>query len=270
MLQNTSANEGEGEDCVSPSLLRRGHKSLPRLPSADEAYEYGYDDANEYNYEGFGLSPDETDKTPRGGAVVPLPSPSMDSGSGSGSRDGTVSSTHQDLVDDLNSPRTGNTIDTSMSTPPFTLSSELMPSSFNAQAPPPPSFVPSALDLPAYRLSALRHTFHRTEHSLYAQLARTPPGSLNDVRRAFLYAATGAGRRLWAWQRKHVWNSERSGGAEAGGGTATGGARSVSDQRGALGVEEPEWWGKKCHVLPGGSVVVREDDWGSIIAFTLR
>jgi 1-phosphatidylinositol-3-phosphate 5-kinase len=31
-----------------------------------------------------------------------------------------------------------------------------------------------------------------------------------------------------------------------------------------------QWWGKKWHALPGGSIIVWEDDWGSIIVFTLR
>jgi hypothetical protein len=98
----------------------------------------------------------------------------------------------------------------------------------------------------------MRHTFQRTEQTLYAQLSRTPVSSLNDVRRSFLSAARGASRRLGAWQGKHL--------------------RSVS---GGLGVEklslnEPEWWDKNCHAVPGSNVIVREDDWGSIIAFTLR
>ena len=79
-----------------------------------------------------------------------------------------------------------------------------------------------------------------------------------------MYAALGARRRLGAWQRKHVgWSV----GAGAGAAGANGGG---AGQAGELGVEEPEWWGRKCHALPGGNVIVREDDWGSIIAFTLR
>lgn len=35
------------------------------------------------------------------------------------------------------------------------------------------------------------------------------------------------------------------------------------------GGAEPEWWNSGCHAVPGGNVIVREDDWGSIIAFTL-
>jgi 1-phosphatidylinositol-3-phosphate 5-kinase len=105
---------------------------------------------------------------------------------------------------------------------------------------------------PAHLLSRLRHTFQRTEQSLYSHLARTPVSSLNDVRRAFLSAARGASRRLLAWQNKHL-------------------PPIVKEQLvGKLSIEEPEWWGKGCHPVPGGNIVVREDDWGSIIAFTMR
>lgn len=103
---------------------------------------------------------------------------------------------------------------------------------------------------PTLLLSNLRQTFHRTEQSLYSQLSRTPVTSLNDVRRAFLSSARGAERRLQAWQKKHL---VRTGKAPE-----------------KVTAEEPEWWGKTCHVVPAGNVVVREDDWGSIIAFTMR
>ncbi|KAJ7694462.1 hypothetical protein B0H14DRAFT_3530696 [Mycena olivaceomarginata] len=39
--------------------------------------------------------------------------------------------------------------------------------------------------------------FHAAEQALYAQLATTPVGALNDVWRAFMIAAKGAGRPAW-------------------------------------------------------------------------
>ena len=111
-----------------------------------------------------------------------------------------------------------------------------------------PAF-PKARDS-ARLLSSLRHTFQRTEQSLYAQLSQTPVSSLNDVRRSFYSAARGVVGRLSAWQNKHMIKGH------------------VIDK--SLNIEEPEWWDKNCHAVPGGNVIVREDDWGSIIAFTLR
>lgn len=102
-------------------------------------------------------------------------------------------------------------------------------------------------------LSGLRHTFQRTEQNLYAELSRTPSATLNDVRRSFVTAARGASRRLTAWEAKHSPQMNKS-------------TSSVS----VPSIEEPEWWKSNCHAVPGGKFVVREDDWGSIIAFTLR
>lgn len=114
-----------------------------------------------------------------------------------------------------------------------------------------PTF-PKAND-PIHLLSSLRHTFQRTEQALYAQLTSTPISSLNDVRRSFHSAARGASKRLLAWQKKHISGTVK--------------AKLTNE---TLSAEEPEWWRKGCHAVPGGNIVVREDDWGSIISFTLR
>ncbi|KAJ8695190.1 hypothetical protein PTI98_007805 [Pleurotus ostreatus] len=119
----------------------------------------------------------------------------------------------------------------------------------NATPAPAPAPAPSAD--PAELLSRLRHTFQRIEQSLYYQLSKSPLSSLNDVRRSFLCASMGASKRLAAWQQKHLPADV----AEAVGNTVL--------------CVEPEWWAKGCHAVPGSNVVVRENDWGSIIAFTL-
>ncbi|KAH9475049.1 1-phosphatidylinositol 3-phosphate 5-kinase FAB1 [Psilocybe cubensis] len=103
---------------------------------------------------------------------------------------------------------------------------------------------------PGRLLSTLRHNFQKIEQSLYSQLAKTPETSLNDVRRSFIATGKGTQKRLKAWQKKHLSSSK---------------AKEVGD----LIAEEPEWWGKGCHAVPGGNIIVREDDWGSIIAHTL-
>ncbi|KAI0795874.1 hypothetical protein C8Q75DRAFT_744203 [Abortiporus biennis] len=99
-------------------------------------------------------------------------------------------------------------------------------------------------------LSSLRHAFQRAEQDLYVELARTPEASLNDVRRSFFSAAKGATKRLSAWETKHS-------------------AHLPEDGSASHGPIEPEWWQAGCHAVPGGNVIVRENDWGSIIAFTL-
>ena len=119
-------------------------------------------------------------------------------------------------------------------------------------SPPPSPLKNTQEQTPAERLASLRHTFHRTEQSLYAQLGRTQFSSLNDVRRSFVASAKGAEKRLCAWQKKHISTA----------------ATSQIPER--LAVEEPEWWGKKCHAVPGSNAIVHEDDWGSIISYALR
>lgn len=104
---------------------------------------------------------------------------------------------------------------------------------------------------PMRLLSYLRHSFQRTEQTLYSELSHTPQASLNDVRRSFISSARGATKRLLAWQNKHLPAMVKA---------------HVIDR---LDLPEPEWWSKDCHAIPGGNILVREDDWGSIIAFTL-
>jgi 1-phosphatidylinositol-3-phosphate 5-kinase len=89
---------------------------------------------------------------------------------------------------------------------------------------------------------------------LYAQLSQTPTSHLNDVRYNFTTTSRNAKLRLSAWERKHVKNHKGS----------------PARRAGTLEAAEPEWWKPGCHPVPGGNVVVREGEWGSIIAFTLR
>ncbi|KAG8839645.1 hypothetical protein FRC18_009575 [Serendipita sp. 400] len=95
-------------------------------------------------------------------------------------------------------------------------------------------------------LSNLRQAFHVTEQSLYATLSQTPANRLNNVRRLFLSTSKAASNRLSAWEKKH----------------AAGVAQHTS-------YPEPEWWSTGSYVLPDGSIVVKEGEWASMIAFTL-
>ena len=106
---------------------------------------------------------------------------------------------------------------------------------------------------PARLLSNLRHTFQGTERVLYAQLARTQVSSLNDVRWSFRSTARVAAKRLSAWENKHLPSQAKS---------------QINSEK--VSITQPDWWAGGCHAVPGGNVIVREGDWGSIIAYTLR
>jgi len=117
----------------------------------------------------------------------------------------------------------------------------------NAPTVPPKNPIGNSEEL----LSLLRQNFQQLERSLYTQLAKTPETSLNDLRRVFLSVGQGTKKRLKAWQEKHL-----------------GSARSKA--LGDLVAIEPVWWKSGYYVVPGGSIIVREKDWGSLIAHTLR
>lgn len=194
------------------------HKSLPRLPSADDAYS-SFDDDGLITPKGLPSKlpplPPNTPRTPVNGSGNPAyPFPPLATPPKHAETRASTPDVH---------PPTPSAISTS------TASSEQ-----------------DSLAL----LTHLRHTFQRTEQNLYAELSRTPNTNLNDVRRSFVSAARGATKRLSAWETKH-----------------TSGQPTVPE---AVAQNEPEWWQSGCHAVPGGNVIVREDDWGSIIAFTLR
>lgn len=202
------------ENFIHDHAEKSYHKSLPRLPSADDAYD-------SYDEDGFATPkgnpsdlpphPPNTPLTPRTQsstihAAFPFPQ-KADPGAHVGHRNNDSSATASDSTSSLE---------------------------------------PSSLRL----LTSMRHTFQRTEQNLYTELSRASTSNLNDVRRSFVSAGRGATKRLSAWEAKH-----------ASGPPITPEATSLV---------QPEWWQAGCHAVPGGNVVVRESDWGSIIAFTLR
>ncbi|KAL1729012.1 hypothetical protein EV714DRAFT_274120 [Schizophyllum commune] len=208
------------EDLLSTDDMKVMKKALPRLPSTDDAY----DDIDEPS-------------TPR--ASVPRSPISGLPGSVGSNRSGST-----DYFGAAASDRG------SMSSAASSRSSLASSTASTASAPPP---TPSKETPPQELLLNMRHTFQRTEQSLYAQLARTPADTLNDVRRSFLSSALGADRRLQAWQKKHLPKAVKK-------------DPSLAKMDAAA---EPEWFKKSCHAAPDSNIIVREEDWGSIIAFTL-
>lgn len=99
----------------------------------------------------------------------------------------------------------------------------------------------------------MRFAFQRAEQALYLQLRDTPNTTLNNARREFHSVAHGASHRLAAWEAKHMSKDARQ--------------RLAADRE---TIQKPQWWHSGYHAVPGGNVIVHEEDWGSIIAFTLR
>ena len=96
-------------------------------------------------------------------------------------------------------------------------------------------------------LTSLKDLIETAETSLHHQLNETALENLGDIRRAFIITASDTYQRLQA-------------------STPAGTEKPLSNIVETL----PEWWKRDVHCLPNSNVMVRESEWGSIIAFTLR
>ncbi|KAG9019242.1 hypothetical protein FRB90_004804 [Tulasnella sp. 427] len=104
------------------------------------------------------------------------------------------------------------------------------------------------------QLNSLRRAFNQTEQNLYKLLADTPDDYLNDVRQKFRVKAEQAKRRLEKWQ-----TTQGRGGEDGLGQTELFDSQKF----------EPDWWAPGHHLMPKSRIIVREKDWGSIVAYTL-
>ena len=95
----------------------------------------------------------------------------------------------------------------------------------------------------------MHFAFQRAEQALYAQLRDTPYPALNNARSEFHSLAQGASRQLAVWEAKHMSKDAR--------------LHLAVDHE---AIQEPRWWHSGHHAVPGGNVVVQEEDWASIIA----
>ncbi|PBK62841.1 hypothetical protein ARMSODRAFT_980469 [Armillaria solidipes] len=110
----------------------------------------------------------------------------------------------------------------------------------------------------------LRESFHQKEQALYMELGRTPVERLNDVQRRFLKGARGALEELEGRAKVPLTADKNS-------------VMTVTDDKDTIKPagdkisSNPDWWGDESHVLrlAGDNVIVREDDWGSVIAWCL-
>ena len=234
--------ERDDTDTVLPQ------KTLPRLPSIDDAYDIFQPSSNGV------ISP--ALPTPLE-LVPPPPPPSTPYTPSLETKDVFAKDTSTSVLaitSELSPVPTTNsssresseslTVPTSTTSSSSTPTSTLSTATSTAQPPTP------LKDNSEKLLMALRHNFHQIEQSLYTLLAKTSDDSLNEARSTFLSTGRGTKKRLSAWQKKHLGSK----------------AKLVGD----LVAEEPVWWGKDCHVVPRGNIIVRENDWGSIIAHTLR
>ncbi|KAJ7625739.1 hypothetical protein FB45DRAFT_922194 [Roridomyces roridus] len=245
----------ELETTLVGSTLVGFRKALPRLPSVDDAWDSA-DDTEE----------ESGQTTPTRESAPPLPTPLADTKAKtsqwiaglppSAPTTPQIAKSAQEFFPSIartfSDPVTSDLTPTSSSVAPTRATSAPV-SEESLGLPAAPELPTDSLAL----LTRLRETFQRTEQDLYSQLGSSSPTALNDVRRAFLLAGRSAEKRLAAWQAKHLRGVP---------GRKKRGKQPPGMQ---LNAPEPEWWAKGCHAAPSGNVIIREDDWGSIIAFTL-
>ncbi|KAL0570221.1 hypothetical protein V5O48_011743 [Marasmius crinis-equi] len=267
MLENRLADETQ-EHHLNPK------KSLPRLPSSDDAYD-DFDDPYTHPSEMATPKPSglpvETPTTPTNKQTYfTSPSHAKTPNEGAEEEESTT-------VTPTGTPKAKRPALPSMASKESMTSQVSFSSSVSDASMLSSSSRESNSD-PTHLLSNLRQTFHRTEQSLYTQLSKTASSSLNEVRRSFLSAAKGVERRLGAWQKKHMGLGLKVVHLSSATNDKETQKQRIQTEREkakkdtsslSLVVVEPEWWHKSCHVAPGGNVIVKEDDWGSIIAFTL-
>lgn len=270
-----------------------GNKELPTLPPSESEIGNRDDVRNDWLEEVMNTTPKASNK---GLPVIQLETStnerSVEKESQGG--EGVIDARPPSRMDDGDSGRKdqNHTSDSTESTP----SSTTIATSISKLLTPTPSTLSLSSTLSSAAISGeclqnLRTSFLRTEEALYSQLQQTRIEILNDVRRNFHSSAKGLMKRLRAWQKKHL--LRLAAGSESGSSKKFGERKKkllIGLLKEAFGVEgtttttmglkelveilpkceEPEWWNSVCHVVPASNMIVREDDWGSLIAFTLR
>jgi len=248
LIENYLIQEQVFQDNTEPAVPM---KSLPRLPSSSDPDE----DETESSH--------SSQATPKvAPSTLPDSSPTQEPEMGAGSTEQTPrvpAKTLPSLPDDElehETPRDDATpaIPEKPASPPPSrsptgrsdskLSAKSLPSASTRSLP----RIPHSEEM-ARLLQNLREDFQREEHSLYSMLAKTSNEFLNNVRHAFKTSAKGAIKRMMAWEAKHCAK----------------GTKVTSPYP-----EDPIWWKNGNHAIPGSNILISENDWGSMIAFTLR
>ncbi|KIY71237.1 hypothetical protein CYLTODRAFT_487452 [Cylindrobasidium torrendii FP15055 ss-10] len=172
-------------------------------------------------------------------------------------------------------------------------------------SPSPAQSVASSVGISYAEIATLRENCLSQERVLNTKLARCDNTDLNDNRRAFLASAREFDEALCQMENDAA-DKEAAARAKKGRKGSDGVADDSKSKRTSEGSERdatikgkealgpgasdtvkgvelvsfpteskeektsvPLWWSTNCHVPPSGNVIVREDDWGSIIAFTM-
>lgn len=103
------------------------------------------------------------------------------------------------------------------------------------------------------RLQRLMEQNLRKRDDLLQSIHITPLTCLNDVRRRFKSEANKSKRMVEAWLQKFFKPLNLASGSH------------LTE----IGLQPLDWWDPRCHAVPGSRYIVKDGDWGTIIASTL-
>jgi hypothetical protein len=103
------------------------------------------------------------------------------------------------------------------------------------------------------KLEKLKDRTQNRQQELLQLLQLNPLTHLNDVRRKFRSEASQLKRMIEGWLSKYFKPLNLASGQHLM----------------QISLQTPEWWDSNCHAVPGSRFVVKDGDWGTIIASTL-
>lgn len=103
------------------------------------------------------------------------------------------------------------------------------------------------------RLEKLKDQTQHRQQELLQLLQLNPLTHLNDIRRRFKSEASHLKRMIEGWLCKYFKPLNLASGQHLM----------------QISLQTPDWWDSKCHAVPGSRFVVKDGDWGTIIASTL-
>jgi 1-phosphatidylinositol-3-phosphate 5-kinase len=103
------------------------------------------------------------------------------------------------------------------------------------------------------KLEKLQSQSQRKQRELLQMLRSTPLTRLNDVRRKFKTEAGQSRRMVEAWLDKYFKPLNLASGQHLM----------------HIHLQLPDWWDSNCHAVPGSRYLVKDGDWGTMIASTL-
>jgi 1-phosphatidylinositol-3-phosphate 5-kinase len=103
------------------------------------------------------------------------------------------------------------------------------------------------------KLEMLKAHVQEKQQVLERMVTIIPPTGLNDVRRKFKSEGKRLKCKIETWLNKYFKPLNLASGHHLM----------------QINLQPPNWWDSKCHAVPGSRFIVKDGDWGTVIASTL-